>query len=98
MLGCGSSSEKLGFSGSWISTGGEELSLEIGAVQDGEYPVKFTGGDVKLDLSATQESDTKYRAAGETSTMVFNMVSDDLMNFTIIPDEGKAATASFKRK
>jgi hypothetical protein len=97
-VGCGSEPEKLGFSGDWVSTGGSEMTLQIGAVTDGAYPVTFVGGDIKRTLSATQESDTDYRAEGQTDVWTFHMVDDDLMNVTIEPAEGASATTSFKRK
>jgi hypothetical protein len=98
LVGCGSEPEKLGFSGEWVSTGGSELSLQIGAATDGEYPVTFVGGDIKRTLSATQESDANYRAEGQTDTWTFHMVDDDLMNVTIVPADGESATTTFKRK
>jgi hypothetical protein len=98
LAGCGGGDEELGFSGEWVSTGGEELSLQIGAPTDGEYPVDFVGGDIKRTLSAVEKSDGTYEAQGETDRWVFVMVDDELMNVTIHPAEGESATTSFKRK
>lgn len=97
LVACGSSPEKQGFSGEWVSTGGSELLLQIGAPTDGSYPVTFSGGEVERTLSATQENEMKYRAEGETDVWVFNMVDDELMNVTIIAAGGEAVTTTFKR-
>ena len=58
----------------------------------------FAGGDINRTLSATQESDIRYRAEGKTDTWVFSMVDDDPMNVTITPADGESATTTFKRK
>lgn len=101
LAGCGSKPEKLGLAGEWVSTGDMELTLVIGPAEDGKYLVSFSGGGIERELLATQESDTKYEGKGtkgEKDTWVFNMIGDNLMNVTVIPEEGKSATTSFKRK
>jgi len=98
LVGCGGGDEELGFSGEWVSTGGEELSLQISAPSDGEYPVDFAGGDITRTLVAVETGDGTYEAKGETDRWVFVMVDDELMNVTIHPAEGESATTSFKRK
>jgi len=98
LIGCGSGSEELGFSGDWVSTGGSEFTLTIGEASDGEYPVTFVGGDIERTLTATQENDTTYRGEGETDTWVFRMVDDELMDVTITTADGDSATTGFKRK
>jgi hypothetical protein len=98
LVGCGSGSEELGFSGDWVSTGGSEFSLTVGAATDGEYPVTFVGGDIERTLTATQENDTTYRGEGETDVWVFRMVDDDLMDVTVTAADGESATTGFKRR
>ena len=101
LAGCGSKPEKLGLAGEWVSTGGMEMTMVIEAADDGGYLVSFSGGGIERELLATQESDTKYEGKGtkgEKDTWVFNMIGDNLMNVTVIPEEGKSATTSFKRK
>ena len=99
LIGCGSSSSSStqGLTGAWESTGGSKLVLQVDAPTDGKYPVTFVGGDIERKLSATQVSDTLYRAEGKTDVWVFRMVDDDLMNVTITPASGSSATTTFKR-
>jgi hypothetical protein len=98
LVGCGSDSTQQGFAGEWVSTGGSELLLQIDAPTDGKYPVTFTGGDIERTMTAIRVNDTTYRADGSSDSWVFRMVDDDLMNVTIIPEEGKSATTTFKPK
>ncbi len=97
LVGCGSSDTEQGFAGTWVSTGGSELRLYVVSTADGAYDVTFTSGDVERTMTAVADGEAKYRAEQETDTWVFRMPGDDLLNVTIIPQEGESASTTFKR-
>ncbi|MEZ5184412.1 MAG: hypothetical protein R2720_01575 [Candidatus Nanopelagicales bacterium] len=91
----GSSPREEPFVGQWESTGGSQLSLTVAAPADGKYPVTFSGGDVRTEMTATEVSDGTYQAEPQF-VWTFTMVDDDLMNVQI-EGGGDAKTTSFKR-
>ena len=76
---------------------GEQIAMSVDAPTDGAYPVRITGGDVDLGLSAHAAGDEQYEAESSTSVWTFRMVDDDLLNATVTPEDGAAVTTSFKR-
>lgn len=83
------------FVGRWESTGGEQLSLVVAAPTNGKYPVKFTGGTLSREMTATRVGDGEYEAEPKFAWK-FHLVDDTLMNVTIA-GAGQSATTSFKR-
>lgn len=83
------------FVGSWESTGGEQISLVVAPPTNGKYLVKFAGGTLSREMTATRVADGQYEAEPKFAWK-FHLVDDTLMNVTIVGG-GQSATTSFTR-
>jgi len=99
LAGCGSGTPERTdpFVGQWESTGGDRIAMRVDAPSDGAYPVRITGGNVDLQLSATKGDDGIYRAQPSATTWSFRMVDDSLLTATAAPPDKPAVSTSFKR-